>query len=96
MSDHHQTRQRLAVALIVRDEQQTLAPTLASVQSIADQIVVVDTGSTDRTPEVAREFGATVVDFPWEDSFAAARNCAMSTCRRFAPTGCCGSMPERN
>ena len=78
MSDHDQSRQRLAVALIVRDEQQTLVSTLASVQDIADQIVVVDTGSTDRTPEIAREYGATVIDFKWEDSFSAARNCAIS------------------
>ncbi len=58
-----------------------MATTLASVKNIADQIVVVDTGSTDRTPEIAGEFDATVLDFPWEDSFAAARNYAMSEIR---------------
>jgi hypothetical protein len=45
-----------------------------------DEIVVVDTGSVDRTREIARSFGATVVDFAWCDDFSAARNMAMSRC----------------
>lgn len=81
MSSSEQPRQRLAVAIIVRDEEKTLPATLASVQNIADQIVVVDTGSIDRSAKIAREFGATVVDFAWEDSFSAARNFAMSAIR---------------
>lgn len=81
MSSSEESRQRLAVALIVRDEEKTLPATLASVQNIADQIVVVDTGSTDRTAKIAREFGATVIAFPWEDSFSAARNRAMADIR---------------
>ena len=47
-------------------------------RGIFDEIIVVDTGSTDRTREIAREFGARVVDFAWIDDFAAARNVALS------------------
>ena len=43
-----------------------------------DEIVVVDTGSKDRTREIAREFGARVFDFVWVDDFAAARNAALA------------------
>lgn len=60
--------------MIVRNEEQTLGPCLASVRDLADEIVIVDTGSTDRTRELARAAGARVFDFPWVDDFAAARN----------------------
>ncbi len=65
---------RLSVAMIVRNEQYVLADTLQSVRAIADQIVVLDTGSTDQTLSVARQSGATVGQWPWSDDFAAARN----------------------
>lgn len=65
---------RLSAALIVRDEQHNLPRCLASIRDLVDEIVVVDTGSIDRTKEVARSFGARVFDFPWNDSFADARN----------------------
>src|SRR5205823_151903 len=47
---------------------------LESVRGLVDEIVVVDTGSTDRTVEIAERHGAKVVHFPWSDDFAAARN----------------------
>ena len=50
---------------------------LASVEGLVDEIVLADTGSTDRTVEIARSFGAKVVDFPWIDDFSAARNAAL-------------------
>ena len=68
------TRLRRSLCMIVRDEEQDLAECLESVADLIDEIVVVDTGSTDRTCEVARRFGSRVFDFPWVDSFAAARN----------------------
>lgn len=70
-------RSRLSVCLIVRNEEEFLPACLASVRPIADQIVVVDTGSTDRTVEIAREFGAEVYAFEWCDDFSAARNAAL-------------------
>ncbi|MDR3459820.1 MAG: glycosyltransferase [Verrucomicrobiae bacterium] len=68
---------RLSVCLITKNEEQFLARCLKSVRDLAAQIVVVDTGSTDRTVEIAREFGAEVFAFAWCDDFAAARNAAL-------------------
>ncbi len=64
--------------MIVRDEEMNLPACLSSARGLFDEIVVVDTGSTDRTKEIAREFGARVFDFAWIDDFAAARNAALS------------------
>jgi glycosyltransferase involved in cell wall biosynthesis len=64
--------------MIVKNEQENLPKCLASVEGIFDEIVVVDTGSIDRTREIARGFGAKVFDFVWIDNFAAARNEALS------------------
>ena len=64
--------------MIVRDEQDHLAKCLESVRGLFDEIVIVDTGSADRTKEIAREFGAKVFDFVWIDDFAAAQNEALS------------------
>jgi tetratricopeptide (TPR) repeat protein len=67
-------RPRLSVAMIVRDAANVLADSLDSVRAIADEIVVMDTGSVDDTMNVARQ-GADVVDqIEWQESFAEARN----------------------
>ncbi|MDB6041130.1 MAG: hypothetical protein JWM99_4971, partial [Verrucomicrobiales bacterium] len=68
---------KLSVCLIVKDEEKFLRQCLQSIRNLANQIVVVDTGSTDRTVEIAREFGAEVYSFIWSDDFAAARNEAL-------------------
>jgi glycosyltransferase involved in cell wall biosynthesis len=68
---------RVSVCLIVKNEERFLAQCLKSVRSLARQIIVVDTGSTDRTVEIAREFGAEIHAFAWCDDFAAARNAAL-------------------
>ncbi len=74
----HGRRPGSALTMIVRDEEKNLPHCLASVKGIFDEIVVVDTGSVDRTVEIAREFGARVFDFVWVDDFAAARNAALA------------------
>lgn len=71
----------LSIAMIVKDESGRLPRCLASVGGLADQIVVVDTGSGDGTPELARSRGAEVFHLPWGDDFAAARNAALGHCR---------------
>jgi tetratricopeptide (TPR) repeat protein len=63
--------------MIVRDEAALLPGCLASVAGAVDEIVVVDTGSSDSTVEIARAAGATVVSEPWRDDFAAARNAGL-------------------
>ena len=61
-------------ALIVRDAADTLEVCLKSIESLWDQLVVVDTGSIDETPDVAQRFGAEVHHFEWCNDFAKARN----------------------
>lgn len=63
--------------MIVKSEEHNLGECLRSVTDLVDEIVVADTGSTDKTKEIARQFGAKVIDFPWIDHFAAARNAAL-------------------
>jgi glycosyltransferase involved in cell wall biosynthesis len=65
---------RLSLCMIVRDEEEMLPRSLAAVRDAVDEIVVVDTGSTDRTKEIALEFGARVIDHEWTGSFSEARN----------------------
>lgn len=64
--------------MIVKNERQNLSRCLASAQAYVDEIVVVDTGSEDETPEIARQFGAKLEHFEWCNDFAAARNYALS------------------
>ncbi len=64
----------LSVCLIVKNEEQMLADCLKSIETLADQIVIVDTGSTDATIEIAKRFNAEIHHFDWIDDFAAARN----------------------
>jgi tetratricopeptide (TPR) repeat protein len=67
----------ISAALIVRDEEAHIGACLASIAALAGEIVVVDTGSRDRTREIAATYGARVIDYPWHDDFAAARNHAI-------------------
>ncbi|WP_441929546.1 glycosyltransferase [Paenibacillus sp. 2TAF8] len=62
--------------MIVKNEEISLARCLDSVKGIADEIVIVDTGSTDRTREIAAQYTDCIFDFEWVDDFAAARNFA--------------------
>lgn len=65
---------KLSLCMIVRNEESHLGRCLESVKDIVDEIIIVDTGSNDRTREIALEWGATVLDFAWNDHFADARN----------------------
>jgi glycosyltransferase involved in cell wall biosynthesis len=69
----------LSVCIIARDEERTISKALSSVRTIADEIVVVDTGSRDNTMNIARSFGAKVVQIPWRDDFSEARNAAIDS-----------------
>jgi GT2 family glycosyltransferase/tetratricopeptide (TPR) repeat protein len=71
----------LSVCLIVRDSSRTLDACLASIRPWVDELVVVDTGSVDDTPAIARRHGARVAHFPWCDDFAAARNASVAEAR---------------
>jgi len=64
----------ISLCMIVKDEEEMLPGCLAAVAEHVDQLVIVDTGSTDRTREIALEYGAEVHEFPWNGSFADARN----------------------
>ncbi|PQZ99794.1 glycosyltransferase [Paenibacillus sp. MYb63] len=66
----------ITLCMIVKNEEASLARCLDSVNGIADEIVIVDTGSTDRTRQIASRYTDRIVDFEWVDDFAAARNYA--------------------
>jgi glycosyltransferase involved in cell wall biosynthesis len=76
-----QKRQSVSVCMIVKDGQGTLYRCLESVKPIADEIIVCDTGSRDRSMEIAGEYTDQVFSLPWEDDFAAARNRSIAQAR---------------
>ncbi len=71
---------RLSLAMIVKDEADHLPHCLASVQGLVDEVVILDTGSTDATPRLAQAAGAKVLPFPWVHDFSAARNASIRAC----------------
>lgn len=66
----------VSLCMIVKNEEETLDRCLSSVSDLVQEIIVVDTGSTDATKQVAARFGARIFDFEWVDDFAKARNYA--------------------
>ncbi|MEE9910748.1 MAG: glycosyltransferase [Deltaproteobacteria bacterium] len=64
----------LSLCMIVKNEETVLVECLKSVRDVVDEMIIVDTGSTDKTIDIARAFGAKVFEFPWTDDFSAARN----------------------
>ncbi len=68
----------VGLSMIVKNAGDTLRPCLESARQLVSQIVIADTGSTDNTCDIAREFGATIISFPWENHFANARNAALA------------------
>jgi len=70
----------LTLSMIVKNEEKMLPGCLESVKGLVDEIIIVDTGSSDRTIEIAKSFGAKVFNFIWNDDFAAARNESLKHC----------------
>lgn len=71
------TMASISLCMIVRNEERLLARCLASVRALVDEIIIVDTGSTDRTVEIAGSFGAQVYHATWENDFSKARNISL-------------------
>jgi len=67
----------VSLCMIVKNEEANLAACLDSVKDLIQEVVIVDTGSADRTRDIAREHGAKLVESTWPDSFAAARNVSL-------------------
>jgi tetratricopeptide (TPR) repeat protein len=68
----------LGLSMIAKNEAHTIRACLESVRGVVSQIVIADTGCTDNTAAIAREFGATIISAPWENHFAKARNAALA------------------
>ena len=69
---------KITLSMIVKNEEKYLRDCLESVRGVIDEIILVDTGSTDNTINIAKEFGAKIYDYKWKDDFSAARNYALS------------------
>jgi tetratricopeptide (TPR) repeat protein len=68
----------ISLCLIVRNEQELLPRCLSSAQGVVDEMIVVDTGSTDNTIKIAETYGAQIYHYVWSDDFAAARNVSLA------------------
>lgn len=68
----------ISVCMIVKNEEAVLARCLDCLKGVADEIIVVDTGSADRTIQIARQYTSKVYSFPWHEDFSEARNFAFS------------------
>jgi len=71
-------RKTVSLCMIARDEEATIGLAVKSIMALVDEIIVVDTGSSDNTRIIAEGYGARVIDFPWQDDFAAARNAGLA------------------
>lgn len=76
----------ISLCMIVKNEEDVIGRCLKSVADLVDEVIIVDTGSTDRTKEIAAEYTDLIYDFEWIDDFAAARNFS------FSHAGCAYSM----
>ena len=65
----------LSVLMIVKDEEANIRRFLESIVDVVDEIIVVDTGSTDRTPEIVKEYTDKLYFHEWQNDFSEARNC---------------------
>lgn len=68
---------KISLSMIVKNEETSLPRCLNSVKDLVDEIVIVDTGSTDNTLNISQEFGAKIFNYTWNDDFSSARNFAL-------------------
>ncbi|MDQ0417079.1 glycosyltransferase involved in cell wall biosynthesis [Croceifilum oryzae] len=66
--------QTLSLCMIVKDEEKWIGQCLESIHHVVDEMIIVDTGSTDQTVEICQSYGATVLPYTWNENFADARN----------------------
>ena len=78
INEQMKKKNRVSLCMIVKNEEKHLAKCLESVKPVVGEMIVVDTGSTDRTRDIAKVFGAKVYDFKWCDDFSRARNFSLS------------------
>ncbi len=71
----------LSVCMIARDEEANLAVAIGSVKAVAQEVIVVDTGSRDQTMQIATDLGARVLSVAWQNDFSLARNVALGAAR---------------
>lgn len=74
---NEKTEPKLTLCMIVKNEERHISRCLSSVQDIADEIVVVDTGSEDQTVQICKSFNAQVYTHEWKNDFAKARNAGL-------------------
>jgi len=70
-------KSRISLCMIVKNEEEFLSQCLRSVEGITDEVIVVDTGSTDSTKKIAEQFGAVVISHEWHNNFSEARNISL-------------------
>ena len=68
---------KLALCIIAKNEESVIERCFKSVKGVADEIVLVDTGSSDKTKEIAAKYGAKIFDRPWDDDFSSPKNLAI-------------------
>ncbi len=78
MTDNMANNMTISVCMIVKNEERVLARCLDSLKGLYEELIIVDTGSTDRTKEIAARYTDKIYDFEWINDFSAARNYAFS------------------